>query len=225
MYQPLIFRNVSILRIAHNLVLVTTTFKRPFGVFPNKRNKLSKRAEENSAERSPSNCLQTQKTLLSLENSARTATLGLQQRKCRLNNQRNLKIKFLTKESASTQHYKISVSGFIQCCISHCSSRDPWKVSVNSHFARGMDLNVQFSLRGTTKKGYDTNISCYAKMGVYMGIKLKGDEDIQVKGKEKKFFLEMGKGNLLQRNRKQRWKYVHSPMSPWELEKKRRIKA
>lgn len=34
---------------------------------------------------SPSNCLQTQKTLLSLENSARTTRLGLQQRKCRLN--------------------------------------------------------------------------------------------------------------------------------------------
>lgn len=35
---------------------------------------------------------------------------------------------------------------------------------------------------GLQKKGYD--ISCYAKIGVYMGIKLKGDEDILVKGKE-----------------------------------------
>lgn len=51
-----------------------------------------------------------------------------------------------------------------------------------------MDLNVQFSLRRTTKKGYDTNISCYAKIGVYMGIKLKGDKDILVKGKEINFF-------------------------------------
>lgn len=54
------------------------------------------------------------------------------------------------------------------------------KVSVNAHFAQRMDLHVQFSLEGTTKKGYNTNISCYVEIGVYMGIKLKGDEDVLV---------------------------------------------
>lgn len=34
-------------------------------------------------------------------------------------------------------------------------------------------------------KGYDTNISFYAKIAVYTGTKLKGDKDILVKGKER----------------------------------------
>ena len=48
-----------------------------------------------------------------------------------------------------------------------------------------MDLNAYLSHRGTMNKGYDTNISCYAKIAVYTGLKLKVDNDILVKGKER----------------------------------------
>lgn len=52
-------------------------------------------------------------------------------------------------------------------------------------FGQGMDLNTYLSLRGTMNKGYNANISCYANIAVYTGIKLKGDKDILVKGKER----------------------------------------
>ena len=70
-----------------------------------------------------------------------------------------------------------------------------WSILI---FGQGMDLNTYLSLRGTTNKGYNTNISCYANIAVYIGIKLKVDKDIPVQGKEKKkqLLLEMGKGNL-----------------------------
>lgn len=50
-------------------------------------------------------------------------------------------------------------------------------------------------------KGYNANISCYANIAFYTGIKLKGGKDILVKGKEREreaTHLEMGKGNLPQ---------------------------
>lgn len=52
-----------------------------------------------------------------------------------------------------------------------------------------MDLNAYLSLRGTVNKGYHTNISCYAKIAVHTGIKLKGDKDMLVKGKKRNNFF------------------------------------
>lgn len=46
-------------------------------------------------------------------------------------------------------------------------------------------MNAHLSLRGTMNEGSDTNVSCYDKIAVYTGIKLRADEDILVKEKER----------------------------------------